>query len=259
MEEEKALEKKNEIKINKIINILLMIGFFLVLFNQFQLSQLRSYGFENYNDISTGVLIDAEASYVLPKGVPRVYGQELGIKYDNVNANNQQLADQTINVLGNLDRTITLDGENLERYVDIVSDMSCEYCCGAESIIVTRKNVEDMNAKIGEAIATGKITREQAEQYRIKPGREACGCAHSYAMRGLAKYLISVHGAEFSDSEILEELGKWKTLFFPSQMTAKAQALKENGIEFNYYNLASNKFRGIEQGSATGSGMVGGC
>ena len=66
-------------------------------------------------------------------------------------------------------------------------------------------------------------------------------------MRGLAKYLITNHPNEFTDDQILEELGKWKILFFPGPMAAKAKVLQSKGIELNYINLASNKYRGIEQ------------
>lgn len=164
---------------------------------------------------------------VIPKGVPAVYGQELGISYSDVSASNQQLADATITKLGAFDKSITLSGDLLQRYIKTVSQISCEYCCGADSII-------------------------------FPDGKAACGCAHSYAMRGLAKYLLQNHASEFSDDQILEELGKWKTLFFPGQMTQKAQIMQQQGIQLNYINLASNKYRGIEKGSA-GSGMVGGC
>jgi len=42
-------------------------------------------------------------------------------------------------------------------------------------------------------------------------------------------------------------------------MEGKAQVLESNGIDStNYINLASNKYRGIEQGAVSG-GMVGGC
>ena len=129
--------------------------------------------------------------------------------------------------MANLDRTLDLEGNDLQRYIASVSEISCEYCCGAKSIIFTN-------------------------------GESACGCAHSYAMRGLAKYLILNHGDTFTNANILEELSKWKTLYFPSQMQAKAQVLKDKGIEFTYTNLGSNSYRGIEKGSA-GSGMVGGC
>lgn len=164
---------------------------------------------------------------VLPTGIPNIYGKELGISYDDVTANNAQSTESTIKKLAVFDEQITLEGADLERYIGIASLISCEYCCGAPSIITAE-------------------------------GKAACGCAHSYAMRGLAKYLIKNHAAEFSDEQILEEMGKWKTLFFPAVHEQKAKALKDNGIEFNYINLASSKYRGIEKG-AQNSNMVGGC
>ena len=109
----------------------------------------------------------------------------------------------------------------------IEKKIRCEYCCGAPSVIFDN-------------------------------GQAACGCAHSYAMRGIAKYLITEHADEYSDEEILAEMGKWKVLFFPQQHMAKAAALEGKGIEADYVNLASNKYRGIEKGSEQG-GMVGGC
>ncbi len=190
----------------------------LLLFNQYQLSNLS---------FTSGPL---DVSNVLPAGIPAVYGAELSISYDGVSASNPSLADQTISAMSQFDRSINLQGNDLQRYIDIVSQISCEYCCGAESII-------------------------------FKDGQAACGCAHSQAMRGLAKYLLQNHGTQFTDNQILEELGKWKTLFFPGVMVQKAAVLKEKGIELNYINLGSNKYRGIEKGAAPSSsgGMVGGC
>ncbi|PIN73680.1 hypothetical protein COV20_05665 [Candidatus Woesearchaeota archaeon CG10_big_fil_rev_8_21_14_0_10_45_16] len=173
----------------------------------------------------------ATYSNVVPTGVPLIYGEELGLRYDDVSPTDPQRADTAIRYLAQYDMGLQLEGESLDRYINILYKMengiSCEYCCGARSII-------------------------------FENGEPACGCAHSFAMRGLAKYLLTQHGSEYSDAEILEELGKWKTLFFPGQMGLKAQMLEEQGIEFNYINLASNKYRGIEQGQAAG-GMVGGC
>src|SRR3989344_203599 len=174
------------------------------------------------------ILPTVSASEIIPAGTPKIYGSELGISYDDVSPNDPRKADSTINVLGNIDRTVELQGADLERYIKVVSQISCEYCCGAESII-------------------------------FENGKPACGCAHSYAMRGLAKYLITNHGPEFSDDEILAELGKWKVLFFPGIHEGKAQVLESQGVDStNYVNLASNKYRGIEKGQASG-GMVGGC
>ena len=252
--EDKHIEKKDSEKVmEKTLVVLLVLGLALTVFNQFQILSLKS---GNNGELATGMTIVQAA--VIPTGTPEIYGQELQIRYSDVTPNNPELADQTISVLGNLDRSITLEGENLKRYIAIASQISCEYCCCAGSIIVTEKDVADLNAKIEQAISTGKITREQAEEYRKSAGTAACGCAHSFAMRGLAKYLISKHGSEFTDEQILDEMAKWKTLFFPTQMAAKADVMKQQGIEFSYANLGSNRYRGIEQGNA-GSGMVGGC
>ena len=168
---------------------------------------------------------------VVPVGVPVIYGEELGITYDDVSPNDLRKTEETITLLGNIDRVEELEGAELDRYIDILynqyNGIACEYCCGARSVIFSN-------------------------------GQAACGCAHSYAMRGLAKYLIKYHGTEFSDDEIITEVGKWKTLFFPGILEGKAQAMKSYGIEVSYINLTTNAYRGIEQGQASGS-MVGGC
>lgn len=200
--------------------ILLGVLALLLIANQVQLMSMTG--------ASTSIGL-VSASSVIPIGTPKIYGDELGISYDGVSPNDPQLADQTIEVMANLDRTIELQGADLERYIRIVSEISCEYCCGAKSII-------------------------------FPDGKSACGCAHSYAMRGIAKYLIKEHPNEFSDDEILAELAKWKVLYFPGIMQAKADIMKEKGIEFSYVALGSNMYRGLEQGgSSNGGPMVGGC
>ena len=173
------------------------------------------------NEIGT-----VSASEIIPSGIPEVYGKELGVSYDDVSASNPRLADTTIQKLTAYeDKELT--SEQMDRYIKIGNSIACEYCCGANSLIFSN-------------------------------GERACGCAHSYAMRGLAKYLLIKH-PEISDAQILEELGKWKVLFFPGVHQQKAAVLKSQGIELSYINLASNKYRGIEQGQASDGGMVGGC
>lgn len=171
----------------------------------------------------------------MPKGVPPIYGPELGVSYDDISADNPVKADETIRKMAALDQSITLEGDQLTRYIKIASQMSCEYCCGVPSIIT-------------------------------KNGEAACGCAHSFAMRGLGKYLVSKHGSEYSDEQILEEMGKWKALFFPGPISEKAVILKSQGIEQNFINLASNNYRGIKAqttasstSQGTGAQQVGGC
>ena len=76
------------------------------------------------------------------------------------------------------------------------------------------------------------FTKEQADsinqQYaqsgrseRVHAGDRACGCQHSYSMRGVAKYLIKNHRTEFTDQQILDEVAKWKAVFFPGPTVEK--------------------------------------
>lgn len=133
------------------------------------------------SSVSEAELQDA-INKVIPRGVPDVYGSELGVSFeDPVNS---------MNKLGQLENSISLDSAGMKRYIEAVSKISCEFCCGVPSII-------DRN------------------------GNPACGCAHSGAMRGLAKYLLKNHGAEYSNDQLLQELVKWKTLFFPQQMVKR--------------------------------------
>lgn len=144
---------------------------------------------------------------IIPTGVPPVYGAELSISFDQPEA--------AITALSKLDGGWT-DGQGNDltggkgikfadlgdaekaRYLKIGSSIACELCCGARTLI----------AKNGEA---------------------ACGCAHSAAMRGLAKYLLKNHAGEFTDTQILEEVTKIKTLSFPKQMVQRALELQAGG------------------------------
>jgi len=193
----------------------------------------KIYGAGNSNisgKVATGIGT-VSALDVLPKGTPDIYGSELGVSYNDVSASNPQLADATMVKLTQYE-DMKLNSAQMERYVKIGSSIACEYCCGVETLVFSN-------------------------------GERACGCAHSYAMRGLAKYLLTKH-PEMTDLEILNELGKWKVLFFPGIHEKKAEVLKANGIDYtNYVNLASNLYRGAEnQASTSSSGssqMVGGC
>ena len=239
--EENEQHKEAGIPIEIITVVLVVAVLLVVVYNQLGISEVSylaaSVGTSEPTSAQTTQTTQTlKGPDVLPKGVPAVYGSELGISYDDVSADNPQKADETIKKLAAYDVSIKLDETQLERYVKITSQMSCEYCCGAASIIFTKD--------------AGKYKR----------GDTACGCAHSYAMRGLAKYLVTKHPDEFTDDQILEELGKWKTLFFPDILAQKAGVLQQKGIEMNYVNLASNKYRGIEAEASNGGGsMVGGC
>ena len=216
-----------ETNINKITFYILIIAIVIIIFNFFQLNNLKiskteitSNAISNVNELQAANPqpnpITAETIDVIPKGIPVIYGGELGVSFDDISAADQKKADATIKKIGMLDDGTSLSKDETKRYIQIAGRISCEYCCGADSIITN-------------------------------DGKAACGCSHSFAMRGLAKYLIKYHGTEYTDDQILEELGKWKTLFFPENIAKKAGILKEKGIELNYINLASNKYRDIEQ------------
>ena len=222
-------EKKSEVKTEKQSNKKTDWEFYIQVAVVVVLAGILIYSYSGNRTGQTGAAIDigtVSASEIIPKGIPAVYGQELGVKYDDVSPNNPELADATIKKLTAYEDK-TLNDAQMDRYIKIGSSISCEYCCGADSIIFSN-------------------------------GQRACGCAHSYAMRGLAKYLLINH-PDMTDLQILGELGKWKVLFFPGIHEQKAQILEANGIDStDYVNLASNLYRGIEQGQASG-GMVGGC
>ncbi len=170
---------------------------------------------------------------ILPTGTPAVYGAELNVEYDNVTAADPESTNQTIEELSQLDHELELKDPELERYINILyhqhDGMSCEFCCGARSII-------------------------------FENGEPACGCEHSFAMRGLTKYLITEHGQDLSDEEILAEIGKWKVLFFPDIHAQKAAVMQEYGLDIDYVSLTSNTNRGLEEGAAGGGGgMIGDC
>lgn len=132
-----------------------------------------------------------------PTGVPDVYGKELNISFDEVQdaINKVQIFGPTYGEEG---KKIVLTGGDLERYINIGSQTSCEYCCGVATLVE-------------------------------KNGDASCGCAHSIMMRGLAAYLIKNH-PELSDEQILKELNTWKITYFPKQtLSAKLQEMEKTG------------------------------
>lgn len=141
----------------------------------------------------TGDLAQDAAKVILLTGVPKVYGAELGVSYihpSQINDMNQMIALMSKYDPDYGSAPIKLAGDPLQRYIDIGLRIACEYCCGAKSLIT-------------------------------QTGQAACGCAHSQAMRGLAAYLLQNHAGEFTNDQILQELARWKGLFFPKQMMQK--------------------------------------
>ena len=180
------MEDKQEKNMNlgKIFIFFLAVVGILIFYNQFQIMQISG--------SITGKTTNSFKLGEIPKGIPDVYGQELGVSFDNpvqgMNVLNQ--FDDMSGAEGRGSKRIQLDSQGQDRYMKLGFSIACEFCCGATSLIDNR-------------------------------GQPACACAHSGAMRGLAKYLLENH-PEMSDQQILDELTKWKTLFFPKQMMQKA-------------------------------------
>lgn len=129
------------------------------------------------------------------QGIPDMYGAELNVNFDEVQ--------RSMDIMKQFDPTygatkLDLSAEDMKRYINIALRISCEFCCGAKSIID----------------ATGEA---------------ACGCAHSQAMRGLAAYLIKNHGAHYTDDQVLRELARWKGKYFPKQMVKKMSDQLQSG------------------------------
>lgn len=165
-------------------------------FNQETFEMLNN-GEENQKEVLAYLRFKEIKASFIPTGVPDVYGQELNISFDQVQdaINKVRIFGPTYGQEG---KKIILTGADLERYINIGFQTSCEYCCGARTLV-----------------------RED--------GTAACGCAHSIMMRGLAAYLIKNH-PELSDEQILEELNTWKRTYFPKQtLSAKLIELEKAG------------------------------
>jgi hypothetical protein len=185
----------------------------------------------------TGDLAQDAVKLVFMQGIPEVYGAELGVNFDEVQSQIDKMRQYDPDY-GN--KKLDLSAEELQRYINIDLKISCEYCCGAESII-------------------------------FKNGKAACGCAHSQAMRGLTAYLIRNHGSTMTDDQILAELAKWKSRYFPKQMVQKMSTQLKSGkytpdIASLLLNVKLPKYDGATGGAAplpseiqNAPGMVGGC
>jgi hypothetical protein len=77
---------------------------------------------------------------------------------------------------------IKLDADQQKRWGRIVNSFTCDYCCGSpqQPTIITR-----------------------------------CGCAHSIAAQGMAKWFIKNYGDKYSDEEIYGEMARWYALWYP--------------------------------------------
>ncbi len=204
------------------IKWLLAIAVFIILFNQYQLNSvygmtstsnpifLGSGGgtssFSSSGDLanidiselkSTGHTIAAvfpvediktqedAMAIIFPTGTPD-YGEQLGISFDDPINSLSVLARMYNSLKAEVQQN---NPEGWERYMNLATKpvgISCEYCCGVGPIGID------------------------------KNGNSRCGCQHNPAVLTVALYLSAY--TDYSDGEILREVMRWKTLFFPKNM-----------------------------------------
>jgi len=138
----------------------------------------------------TGDPIQDAINSVVPTGTP-FYAQSgpgsdiiKGISFDDPIVSQKIWASLVGSQRFGFDKEIKLTQEEQARYDRIVSVFTCDYCCGSPSQVTRIVN---------------------------------CGCGHSYAWKGMAKFFVKYY-PQYSDTEIAGEMTKWKGLWYPQGM-----------------------------------------
>ncbi|PIN87534.1 hypothetical protein COV12_03365 [Candidatus Woesearchaeota archaeon CG10_big_fil_rev_8_21_14_0_10_32_24] len=227
------MKKKKEKKIyekEQFLAILLVIAGIIIIFNQIQISAISSALNSNGGNIGTGSESPLKMSggkmaslegiditsitstpmavatifpelqnmknqdeimnFMIPTGTPE-YSQKLGgISFDDPINSMTYLSKLFPSLLQDIKNS---DPTTFQRYLSLAAKprgVSCEYCCG-----------------LG---ATGASP----------DGQSMCGCQHNPALLGLTLGLMK--NTDYSDAQVLREVMKWKTMFFPKNMVEVA-------------------------------------
>ncbi len=132
---------------------------------------------------------DDAVALLIPTGTPD-YGEAMGISYDDPVAALNKMAKAYPAQFQ------SLTPDQRERFLNLATKpvgISCEYCCGVGPVGVT------------------------------KDGQLRCGCQHNPALLTLAAWLIQ--NTDYSDQQVLQEVLKWKALFFPKQVVGNVMKL----------------------------------
>ena len=225
---ERHMHKKHdeEKAINKPIIALMIVAVLVILLNQFQINSvsaalngfaLKSSGSKtllsggkdlsqiNLEEIkSTGHTLaavfpvediktaDDAMAIIFPTGTPD-YGAELEVSFDDPIGSLDKLSKMYRPLMAEVKQN---NPEGWQRFMSLASKplgISCEYCCGITSIGIQ------------------------------KDGSSACGCQHNPALLTIALYLSTY--TDYTDGEILREVMRWKTLFFPKNMIELAMTV----------------------------------
>ena len=215
-----------ELKSNAIY-ALLVVFVIVTVFNSVMLSTIGSAPRTSTRQsvALTGDPVQDAINSVIPTGTPD-YGPALGVSFDDPVAG--------LSVLANLHRQIptnSLSAEEKQRYINVGTKISCEFCCSAPAVVDST-------------------------------GRDLCGCSHALSFMGLSKYLIQ--NTDMSDDDILWELTRWKALYYPRNMVEKGAAALQNGLELTPEVLNDRDLlKKLNAGNLDSIGdlpqMVGGC
>ena len=139
---------------------------------------------------STGNPTQDAIAAVVPTGTPFYVLQGEGIEKIKGISFDDPLTSQKVwaSLLGSkrfgTANAIKLTPEEEQRWQKLTSVFTCDFCCGGPNSVTT-------------------IAR--------------CGCAHSYAWQGMAKFFIKYY-PDYTDEQILGEMTKWKGLWYPQGM-----------------------------------------
>lgn len=120
------------------------------------------------------------------------YGEAMGVSFDDpVNA----LGDLA-NAYGTLKQQAQQNPEIWERYLSLAAaprGVSCEFCCGV--------GAQGVDAR----------------------GNLRCGCKHNPGAQAVALWLML--NTDYSDAQILKEVYRWKSIWFPRNMVGLASQI----------------------------------
>ncbi len=129
---------------------------------------------------------------VFPTGTPD-YGADLGVSFDDPIGSLDRLSKMYPSLKAQVERD---NPDAFNRFMNMASKpmgISCEYCCGLETIGIDNR------------------------------GNSICGCQHNPAILAVTLWLSTY--SDYSDADILREALRWKALFFPKDMVGLATSI----------------------------------
>ena len=139
---------------------------------------------------STGDITQDAIANVVPLGTPPYVlqgpGSEklAGISFDDPITSQKAWASLLGSKRFGTTNAIQLTPEEDKRWKKLTNSFTCDYCCGGPNSVTTISH---------------------------------CGCAHSYAWQGMAKFFVKNY-PDYSDEQIQGEMTKWKALWYPQGM-----------------------------------------